>query len=350
MKSTTHAAVFRRLNEDLDVCEIELPKELGIGQVAVDVHYSGICGSQIGEIRGVKGPDPYLPHLLGHEGAGVVLEVGPGVKTVIPGDHVVMHWRLSSGIQAEPPKYSCGGELINAGSVTTFNEFAVVSENRLTPVPPEFPLEHAILYGCALTTGFGVVENVAKLKLGQSIVVVGAGGVGLNVLQAAALTSGHPIVAVDLFDNRLDLARKAGASHTICAPENTSLKAEILDIVGPSGADVVVDNTGNPRIIEQCYEMTKASGKTVLVGVPRRGDETAIYTLPLHFGRSLVGTHGGDGDPTEDIPRFLALEMSGKFNSGELITDRFSLFEINMAIERMIDGTLAGRCLIDCRS
>ena len=326
------------------------PQELGVGQVLVDVHYSGICGSQLGEIRGVKGPDPYLPHLLGHEGSGVVLEVGPGVKTVVVGDHVVMHWRLSSGIQAEPPVYSRHGELINAGSVTTFNQFAVVSENRLTPIPPQFPLEDAILYGCALTTGFGVVENVANLKLGQSIVIVGAGGVGLNVIQAAALTYGHPIVAVDLFKNRLGLARKAGASHTINSEENASLKAQVMEIVGQSGADVVVDNTGNPKVIELCYEMTKASGKTVLVGVPKKGDKTGIYTLPLHFGRSITGTHGGDGDPTTDIPRFMALEISGKFSSSDLITDRFSLFDINTAIERMIDGTLAGRCLIDCRS
>lgn len=344
------AAVLVQQNRELEICNVQLPNRLDVGQVLVDVHFSGICGSQIGEIRGVKGPDPYLPHLLGHEGAGVVLEVGPGVSTVDVGDHVVLHWRPSAGIQAQAPNYKHNGSVVNAGSVTTFNEFAIVSENRLTAIPPQFPLEHAILYGCALTTGFGVVENVAKLKLGQSLVVIGAGGVGLNIIQAAALTSGHPIVAIDIFQNRLDLASASGASHTLMSNDETDLLTEVTKIVGSEGADVVIDNTGYPSVIAQCYEMTKPSGKTVLVGVPKKGEETSIYTLPLHFGRTIQGTHGGDGDPTVDIPRYMALEQSGKFDSSKLITDRFSLSEINVAIDKMIDGSLAGRCLIDCRN
>ena len=131
---------------------------------------SGICGSQLGEIAGVKGPDRYLPHLMGHEGFADVLEIGPGVKHVKPGDSVVLHWRPGSGIQADPPKYRWRGEQLNAGWVTTFNRHAVVSENRCTQVPSNINADAAALFGCAITTGFGVIENNAGLRMGESVV------------------------------------------------------------------------------------------------------------------------------------------------------------------------------------
>ena len=171
------AAILTALKEKLLVDDIELPPHLEVGQVLVKLKYSGICGSQLGEIDGVKGEDKYLPHLLGHEGSGIVEEIGPGVKTVKTGDSVVLHWKKGDGIQSEPPKYKWKGQIINAGWVTTFNNYAVVSENRCTSIPKDFPKEEAALFGCAITTGFGVVENNSKLKMGESVVVFGAGAV-----------------------------------------------------------------------------------------------------------------------------------------------------------------------------
>ena len=141
----------------------------------VKIHYSGICGAQINEIEAVKGPDKFLPHLLGHEGSATVLEIGPGVKTVKPGDTVVMHWRPSDGIQAETASYQWNGRKVNSGWVTTFNEYSIVSENRLTVIPSDFDLKLAPLFGCAVTTAMGVVNNDAQLKVGQSVVVFGVG-------------------------------------------------------------------------------------------------------------------------------------------------------------------------------
>ncbi|MDE3076602.1 MAG: alcohol dehydrogenase catalytic domain-containing protein, partial [Chloroflexota bacterium] len=177
------AAILVQQHEPLRVAEVKLPDELAYGQVLVRVHYSTICGSQLGEIDGVKGPDRFLPHLLGHEGSGVVESVGPGVGLVHVGERVVLHWMKAAGVEASNPAYYWDGRAVNAGCVTTFNEWAVVSENRLTPIPDSLDLDLAPLFGCAVTTGFGVLMNDAQLKIGESVLVFGAGGVGLNVIQ-----------------------------------------------------------------------------------------------------------------------------------------------------------------------
>src|SRR5262249_22511582 len=146
--------------------------------VLVKIYASGICGSQLGEIDGAKGPDNFLPHLLGHEGSGTVISVGPGVRHVREGQKVVLHWRKSLGIEAQLPAYTWKDRNVNAGWVTTFNEYSIVSENRLTPIPDDSDMEIAALFGCAVTTGFGAVTNNARLKIGESVVIFGAGGIG----------------------------------------------------------------------------------------------------------------------------------------------------------------------------
>jgi S-(hydroxymethyl)glutathione dehydrogenase/alcohol dehydrogenase len=340
------AAILTALEQPLVIGEVEVPSGLGFGQVLVRVKYSGICGSQLGEIDGVKGPDRYLPHLLGHEGSGEVLKIGPGVTCVAVGDHVVMHWRKGLGIEAEPPSYRWRGQAVNAGFVTTFNQYAVVSENRLTAIPQAIDGKIAALMGCAVTTGLGTICNIAELKIGQSIAVMGAGGIGLNMIQGAALTSAHPIIGVDLYENRLRLATKFGATHVINSGEK-DVETEVRAIAGEGGVDVCIDNTGAPSVINMAYRITRPQGKTVLVGVPNFKDNISIHSLPLHFGKTLTGSHGGDTQPTFDIPRYLKLFQAGKLKLSELVTDVFDLGEINHAIDRMRDGRLAGRCIID---
>ena len=329
----------------LEVVELDLPEELSFGQVLVKVHYSGICGSQINEIEGAKGPDKFLPHLLGHEGSGTVVAAGRGVKRVKPGDRVVMHWRQADGVQAEVPAYAWNGRKVNAGWVTTFNNYAIVSENRITPIPHDFDLRLAPLLGCAVTTAIGVVNNDAHVKIGQSVVVFGVGGVGLNIAQAAALVSAHPIVGIDLVDSKLDMARRFGATHCINSAKVGDLAAKIRMIVGNAGADVVVDTTGNARVIEQAYELTHADGKTILVGVPKKGDNISIYSLPLHFKKVLTGSHGGSAEPHVDIPRYIRLIQAGKLSLAGLVTHEFKLEQINEAIAVMRSAE-AGRVLV----
>lgn len=340
------AAILHELGKPLVIDQVGLPEKLEVGQVLVKVFFSGICGSQIGEINGVKGEDRFLPHLLGHEGSGEVKETGPGVQFVKPGDRVIMHWRKGVGIDARPPVYFWKGKRLNAGFVTTFNEYAVVSENRLTKIPEGMPMDIAPLMGCAVTTGLGVINNNAKVRIGESVVILGAGGVGLNIVQGAAMCSAHPVVAVDIHDNRLEMASRLGATHLINSQGETGFSDKIHEIVGPSGADVVIDNTGNTDMINLAYTLTKPDGRTILVGVPKKGDNISIYSLDLHFDKIITGSHGGETDPNKDISRYGNLYKNGKLNLDDLITDRFSLDEINLAIEKMKNGESSGRCLI----
>jgi S-(hydroxymethyl)glutathione dehydrogenase/alcohol dehydrogenase len=342
---TAKAAILVENHKPLKVASITFPEELAAGQVLVKVHYSGICGAQINEIEAAKGPDKFLPHLLGHEGSATVLEIGPGVTSVKEGDRVVMHWRPSSGIQSSTPKYGWNGQVVNAGWVTTFNECAVVSENRLTAIPPDFDLRVAPLFGCAVTTAMGVINNDAAVKIGQSVVVFGIGGVGLNICQSAAMVSAFPIVAIDLYDNKLETAKKFGATHCINSQKTKDLSSEIKKIVGNQGADIVIETTGNARVIEQAYDLTHPDGKTILVGVPKKGDNVSIYTLPIHFNKILTGSHGGDAVPHIDIPRYIRLIKAGKLNLNGIITHEYKLDQINEAIKMMRSGD-AGRVLV----
>ena len=344
--TTTQAAILVAQQQHLVVDTIELPAELGVGQVLVQLQVSGICGSQLGEIDGVKGADRYLPHLMGHEGFATVLEIGPGVKQVQPGDSVVLHWRPGAGIQADPPKYRWQGEPLNAGWVTTFNRHAVVSENRCTKVPANTDADAAALFGCAITTGFGVIENNAGLRMGEAVVVFGAGGIGLNMIQAAALLSASVIIAVDLFDSRLELARQLGATHTINSSREDG-EARIRELLEGQTLDVFIDNTGVPAVIEQGYQLTHGQGRVILVGVPRQGSNVSLHTLPLHFGKVLTGSHGGESQPARDIPRYLRLLQQGRLQLDRFVSSRYPLEEINTAIAAMRDGATAGRVMID---
>lgn len=341
----TEAAILIEQNKELIVDNIKLPESLGVGQVFVELIVSGICGSQIGEITGAKGADPYLPHLLGHEGCGIVLDVGPGVKTVSKGELVVLHWRKGTGIQSDTPRYLWKEREINAGWVTTFNKHAVISENRCTSIPSDTNVELAALFGCAITTGFGVIENNAKLLMGESVVIYGSGGIGLNMIQAASLSSAWPIIAVDLIDSRLNLAKNFGATHIINAAK-LNPKKEIIKILQEEKLNVFIDNTGIPEVIELGYELIESKGRLILVGVPRYDKKIEIKSLPLHFGKKITGSHGGESNPGNDIPRYLNLYSNGLFSIEGLISERYKLCEINSAINSMKSGKSSGRIIL----
>jgi S-(hydroxymethyl)glutathione dehydrogenase/alcohol dehydrogenase len=337
------AAILAESRKPLIIDEFALPETLGVGQVLVKIHYSTICGAQINEIDAVKGPDKFLPHLLGHEASGTVVEAGLGVTTVKAGDPVVLHWRPSKGIQCQPPAYRWRGEKLNAGWVTTFNEYAVISENRLTVVPAGFDRKVAPLLGCAVTTALGVVNNDAKVKIGESVVVFGSGGVGLNLAQCAAMVGAYPIVAVDIVDTKLEMAKRFGATHTLNSRTTPDLEAELRKIVGAAGADKVLETTGAKPVIELAYNLTHADGTCVLVGVPT--EKVTIYTLPLHFNKVLTGSHGGDCRPDIDIPRIVRLNAAGRMSFDGLITHEFTLDRINDAFDVVRSGE-AGRVLV----
>lgn len=338
------AAILEKLNTPLVVDEVDVP-DLECGQVLVQVHCSGICGAQIGEIAGVKGEDKYLPHLLGHEGGGVVVDLGPGVTHVQKGDRVVMHWRKGLGIESRPPKYRRGSGAVGAGWVTTFNEYAIVSENRLTPIPKDISFEIAALMGCAVTTALGLINNEAQVKIGQSVAVIGCGGVGLNVVQGAAMVSANPIIAIDIYDHKLKMAREFGATHLINSTQ-TNIQDEIQKIVGPKGVDVFIECTGQVQLIEKAYELTAPKGRTIMVGQPRHNQNLTIRSMLQHFcGKVLTDSAGGQTNPSEDIPRYLNLYRQGTLKLDNLITHWYSLGEINTALDIVRNGA-AGRCML----
>jgi S-(hydroxymethyl)glutathione dehydrogenase/alcohol dehydrogenase len=340
------AAILVELKKPLVIEEIETPP-LRFGQVLVQILCSGICGAQINEIEGAKGPDKFLPHLLGHEATAVVVECGEGVTTVKPGDRVVCHWRKGAGLQAPTAIYTSKAfPRINSGWVTTFSQHSIVSENRVTKVPPDFNAESGALLGCAVTTAMGVINNNARLGIGESIAVFGTGGVGLNIIQFAAKVAAHPIIGIDLHDHKLELARKLGATHTLNARQG-DLREEIRKIAGAQGVDVAVENTGVADVIEMAYETTGPQGRVILVGVPpKAARHPSFYTLPLHFKKVLTGSEGGDCRPEIDIPKLVRLCQAGKLELGGLVSKRYRLEQINEAIDDLKNGRVAGRCMV----
>ena len=332
----TKAAILVEQKKDLVVDEIEIP-QLEHGKVLVEIKSTRICGSQLGEIEGVKGPDHYLPHLLGHEAGGVVREVGPLVTRVKEGDHVVCHWRPAPGISGPCPTYEWNGSTVNAGHITTFSEYAVISESRLTPIDAKYGHEVSALMADTITTGFGIISNDAKVRIGQSVCVIGIGGIGLGAVLGAKLSGAHPIIAVDLFGHKLEQARKCGATHCINSKE-IKIKDAISAIIGRSEVDVMVEGTGRPEIIETAYELTSRHGICVLFGVMRFDQKVSLNTLPLHFGRTLTGSEGGQSQPHIDIPRYLRMMDDGAFDLDDFVSHRCRLEDINSAISRMRSG------------
>lgn len=335
------AAILTELGKPLVVDEVEAG-ELDVGQVLVRMMASGICGAQLGEISGAKGPDPWLPHLMGHEGGGVVVAVGPGVTKVSPGYHVVAHWRKGAGIEAAPPRYRWTGPLstyhggwVGGGWVTTFNQYAVISENRLTRIDNDVPFEVAALMGCAVTTALGLVNNEAKVKIGESVLVAGCGGVGLNIIQGAAIVGANPVVAFDRHDKSAE-ATLAGATGF----------TSTLDALGQF--DVVVDCTGSPEVIIKGYDFMKpGGGRMVLVGQPDCSCDLSLPGFRRHYcGKTVMDSQGGLTDPSADIPRYVGLYKAGKLQLDWMITHHFSLDEVNDAIETVRSGE-AIRCVID---
>ena len=342
---TFRAAVLEKNLSPLVFRDVTFQGPLKAGQVLVKLLYSGICGKQIEEIDGLGGHDPHLPHLLGHEGTGEVLAVGPGVKKVAPGDSVVLHWMKGSGIHSETPYYESDGKRINAGWVTTFNDHAVVSENRITRIPPSTDMKAGALFGCAVTTGVGVVMNEADIRPHHSVVIYGCGGVGLFVLQAARLKHPKQIIVVDINDDALKLAKKFGASKIINASDSDPVKI-IRGLTDGNGAECVIIATGNKSAIEIAIECASVPSECFLVGVPVVGDKVCIDGYSLMHKRNLRGSLGGGSFPDRDIPTYLNLNDRGEINVDKLISRVFPFEKINDAI-KMMRGTNPGRVIIE---
>ncbi len=330
------AAVLEELNQPLTLREVGLT-ELRFGQVLVKVLVSGLCGAQLHEIKGHKGNGKFLPHLMGHEGCGIVEGVGIGVTTVKPGDKVVMHWRPGSGVESPFPSYTLDGKTISSGKVTTLSEFSIVSENRVTKIDFKTPSVLAAMLGCSLTTALGIIDNECELKFGESIAIIGCGGVGLNLIQAAKMKSASPIYGVDVNQNMFDISTQLGADCFVYD----------IDYL-PSKCDVIIDTTGIPDVISKAFERLKPGGRLILVGQPAPDRIVCLPNAVSMFdgsGKSIRATQGGRTDPEKDIPRYINLALKGLLDYETLHTHTFSLDEVNEAFDLLKSGN-AGRIMV----
>src|SRR3984893_3893129 len=338
------AAILVELGRPLVLVELEVPP-LKPGQVLVEIAYSGACGSQVNEAMGFKGEDKWLPHFLGHEGTGTVLETGAAVTKVKAGDKVVLSWIKGSGIEAGGAVYGWGAKKVNAGAVTTFQRHALVSENRLTLVPAGLSMEVAILLGCATPTGMGAVTNVLGAKAGDAVAVFGTGGIGLNACMAAAFVGAMPVIGIDPSAQRPELAGRYGARHGI-DPSEIDVIGEIKKIV-PLGVDLAVESSGVAAVMEQAINATRQQGgRAVVIGNAKRGDILSLNPSVFNQGKSLLGTWGGDSVPDRDYGRFARLLGSGRFPVRDLLSKPYSLDEADQALQDLASGKV-GRPLID---
>lgn len=341
----TEAAILEKQGEPLRLEALRFdPNELLPGKVVVQMHYASICGAQVGEVMGSKGPDRFLPHLLGHEGVGTVVYVSAGVRTVDRGDLVVLHWRKGAGIncEASPRFYRKDGTLVGAGPVTSFASVVVVSEDRVTRAPSARLHKRFLpLFGCAITTGFGIVCNEAKVRIGESILVLGAGGIGQSVVTAARAAGALPIYAVDFNEGSLRLAHRFGADE--CSASITELPPNLL-------FDHVVETTGCCDVIDLGLCRVKPGGKMILAGQPRAGDCLSITNARQHYvGKTILDSQGGLTDPAKDIPRLISFFHRRGLHHvlSQMITGVWQLTDINHAFSHILNGKAVGRCLIE---
>ena len=339
-------AILHRTSQDLIIDEFEIPNSLESGQVLVRVITSGICGAQINEIDAVKGPDKFLPHLLGHEGLCEVISTASDVRTVKQGDFAIMHWRPGLGIQSTPPEYLWNGANLNAGWVTTFNQLAIVSENRVTKIKKTSISNLTLpLLGCALTTSYGVLKNEAKVSSGDQVIIFGAGGVGLTMLKILESWGIENIVLVDVDQPKLELAKSMGAIEALKFENKEDCFEKLFAFYGDKSPTVAIETTGKAPCIELAYELSHPQARVILVGVPKKGEKSSIYTLPLHFGKTFVGSQGGGSNPQNDIPLLLEELESGRLNFADFPVKTFPLKNINQAISSLRSG-IPGRMIV----
>jgi len=342
------AAVLYETGHPLVVeSDIQIPP-LGPGQVLVKVQYSGVCHSQLMEVRGKRGEDLHLPHLLGHEASGEVIEVGKGVSKVRPAEKVVLTWIKGKGAECPGAKYRKGDTIINSGSVTTFNNFAVVSENRCVRLPEGIPIDLAPLLGCAIPTGAGIVFNTIKPKHNSTLAVFGLGGIGLSAIMAAKAMECENIIAVDIENHKLETAGELGATHLVDNREGNALE-KIRKISRNEGVDYSIEATGLVKIAEIAFQAVKDNGGLcIIAGHPAHGQTFKVNPFDLIKGKRIQGSWGGNCKPDRDIPLFGKFFLEGKLPMEKLISHRFSLENINQAMDGLEQGNLK-RALIDMK-
>ncbi|MCU1456208.1 MAG: alcohol dehydrogenase [Actinomycetia bacterium] len=356
------AAVFREVGAPLRVEELELAP-LGRGMVRIRIVASGVCHSDVSLWDGTI--PQAAPAVLGHEGAGVVVEAGPDVTDLTLGDHVVLTWvapcrhcffclagraeLCEHGMDhafAGPYGKASGDEVFCALGTGTFAEETVVPAAAAIRIDPEFPLELAALVGCAVVTGVGAVVNTARVALGETVAIVGCGGVGLAAVQGARLAGAAMIVAVDRVATKFDVAIANGATHTVDASAGDPVEA-VRALTGGRGVDHAIEVVGTSSTILQAYAMARRGGTVTVVGAGGFADMVSIPAMNLMVdAKRLQGSVYGGTDPARDIPRMIALAAAGALDLERLVTTRIALDDVNDAFRVMLTGEVARSLIV----
>lgn len=366
---TAPAAVLYESAQPMVIEEVEvLPPQAA--EVMVRMKAAGVCHSDLHVMKGDL-PMP-VPIILGHEGAGVVEEVGPGVTSVVPGDHVIPIWRASCGrcefcLAGRPALCDMGTAMRFTGlmpdgrtrfrnargqsirhyaGVSTFSSLSTMPEAAVVRIDPAFPLWKAALIGCGVITGVGAVTHAAKVPPGSSVAVFGCGGIGLNIIQGARLVSAAPVIAVDTHPAKEAHARRMGATHFINAAECDAVQA-VKDLTGGRGVDYAFEAIGLPLPIEQAYDSLKKGGTCVVSGICRADARAAINVNQLVYAeKTLRGTLYGSTRPRTDLLNLIHLHESGALRLDELLTRTWPLEQINEAYEALERGEVARSLIV----
>ncbi len=359
------AAVLYETKQPLVVEEVELddPKA---GEVLVKIGAAGICRS---DRHFMHGDAPInLPAVLGHEGAGTVEKVGPGVTLVQPGDQIILsfvpacgrcksclsgHSNVCDSSMAAGPFMYDGttrlhkGEqrIHHMGKVACFAEYAVVPETGCVPISSRIPMDKAAMIGCCVLTGVGAVLFSAKVKPGSTVAVVGCGGVGVNVIMGAQLVNATKIIAIDIRESQLEFAMKFGATHSVNAADEDPV-ARDKELTGGKGADYTFEVLGSPNTAKAAFDMCAKSGTVTMVGIAPTGAEVAINLVDMvRMEKTVRGTYYGSGART-DMPTMVDLYLAGKLNLDDLVVRHYSLDQINEAYGDMDKGEVGRGAIV----
>ena len=345
--------VFTGELEVHDDVEVRAP---GDREVKVRIMRAGLCHSDVSVINGTIPFPP--PVVLGHEGAGVVEEVGSAVTMVKPGDHVVLttlgncgqceacdrglptHCRNAVGGGAGMGRFTVGGkDAFQFANTGVFSEYTVVFETQCVVIDKRVPLESACLIGCAVLTGTGAVLNRAKVQPGESVAVIGAGGIGQSVIQGARLSSASRIVVIDANPNKEAAARQMGATDFIDASTAGDTVAALKDLL-PNGVDYAFECVGHPALIRQAVDMLDWGGSCVLLGVPKMGTEASFVVNTMYNNKSILGCRYGAARPHYDIPLVVSFYLDGRFMLDEMVSKTYDLANIEEALHDLEEGKL----------
>ena len=361
MTINLNAAVFVGPGQALEVQELQLPSDPGPSEVLVRLAASGVCHSDLHVVNGEWGSP--APMVLGHEGAGIVEAVGEGVDAVSVGDRVILSWTPACGrcdfcVAGRPALCNLanetayrhvffdGGTRLSRGddpvhsflAVGSFGEYAMVPASGAIPIRADAPLAQAALVGCAVTTGVGAVTNTAHVEAGSTVLVIGCGGVGLNIVQGARLVGASTIIAADTNDDKLSLARSFGATHTVDS-KTSDLVTSVQDLTGGRGVEYAFEAIGLAKTIELAYESTARGGTTVVVGQVAEGVKISIDPFVMSDQeKRIIGSNYGSCRPSIDFPKIIDLYMNGRLKLDEMVTSRIPLSGVNDALEEMTKG------------